>query len=344
MRKNRFFLLPILALGLGVLLGGPVSSALAGDKPREVVIGFQVIPNAEIVAKDLKWQEKSLGVPVRWVQMDSGRDLNTAMASGSVDIGLAGSAGVAAGIAQGIPYEAVFIHDIIGQNEALVVVKDGPVESVKDLKGKTVAAPFGATTHYHLLAALELAGVDPKDLRILDLQPPELLAAWIRGDIDAGFVWEPTLAKMLEHGGRVLMYSGELAQQGYLTGDICVVRKAFAEKYPEIVAAYLKNLDQGVGLYKAHPKMAAASVARQFGIPEEEALRQMRSLILLTGAEELGDRFVGSSEKKGNLAKVLKSTADFLESQRLITRSPALSVFADAVNPSYLEKMVNQKP
>ena len=37
--------------------------------------------------------------------------------------------------------------------EAMVVRTDANIKSFKDLKGKTVAAPFGSTTHYLLLAS-----------------------------------------------------------------------------------------------------------------------------------------------------------------------------------------------
>ena len=45
--------------------------------------------------------------------------------------------------------------------------------------------PFVSTTHYSLLAALKHEGVDPKSVEILNLRPPEIAAAWERGDIDA---------------------------------------------------------------------------------------------------------------------------------------------------------------
>ncbi|MFD6243878.1 ABC transporter substrate-binding protein [Streptomyces roseolus] len=57
----------------------------------------------------------------------------------------------------------VGIHDLIGDNEALVA-KPG-IGSVKDLVGKKVATPFGSTSHYSLLAALTTAGVEPTSVR-----------------------------------------------------------------------------------------------------------------------------------------------------------------------------------
>jgi taurine transport system substrate-binding protein len=208
---------------------------------------------------------------------------------------------------------------------------------VTDLAGKRVSAPFGATTHYHLLAAFKEFGLDPATVQIFDMQPPEMLAAWQRGDLDAGFVWEPTLAKMLELDGRVLISSGELASRGYITGDIGLVRKEFGEKYPDVVWKYVANLDRAVAYYRSNPMEAAQAVARQFGISSQEAARQMKSLVWLDGNEQLSGAYLGTSAQKGNLARVFEATGQFLFEQGTIREAPALEVFQDAINPSYLE-------
>lgn len=338
--KIRFSLVFCWSIGIAFSVFAGGGTQKGADLPKEVVIGYQAIPNGEIIAKDLGWHEMSLGVPVRWVQIDSGRDLNTALAAGSIDLGLGGSSTTVAGIAQGVPARVFWIYDIIGANEALVVRADSSTKSVRDLAGKTAAAPFGATTHYHLLAALKEGGVDPKSLKIVDMQPPDMLAAWLRGDLDAGFVWEPTLAKMIEAGGRVLVESGELAAKGYVTGDIGFVRSAFADRYPDLVVSYLENQIRAIEYYRSRPKDAAASVARQFGIPEAEAARQMATLVLLDGAEHLGPAYFGTVAAPGKLADVFKDTADFLVSQGLIKTAPSVETFRKAIDPSLVERSV----
>lgn len=344
MRRTVLFITGIAILAVSwAHAGGTDEVESARDLPDEVVIGFQIIPNGEIIAKDMEWHEETFGVPVRWVQVDSGRDLNTGIASGSIDLGLGGSSTTVAAIAQGLPAEVIWIYDIIGDNEALVVREESEIEEIGDLVGKKVAAPFGATTHYHLLAALGLAGVDTEEVTILDLQPPDMLAAWQRGDIDAGFVWEPTLAKMLELGGRVLISSRRLASEGFVTGDIAIVHSDFARDYPTILAKYLANQDRAVRYYREHPEESAAAVARQFGISEEEAARQMASLVMLTGPEQLDQRYLGRPGNIGDLAQIFKDTADFLARQRTISESPDIGVFREAINPSYLVRALEER-
>ena len=253
-------------------------------------------------------------------------------------MGLVGTSPGAAGVANGIPYEVVWIHDLEGENESLVVKKDKGIKGVKDLVGKKVAAPFGSTTHYSLLGAFKVFGVDPAKVRILDMQTPDMLAAWQRGDIDAGYVWEPTLKKMVDAGGEIILTSREMASKGYLTGDIAVVRKAFADKYPDLVVKYLQVQVKGVELWTKSPKEAAAAVGKAFGIPAEEAEREMKTIVWIPGSDQLKDEYLGTAAKKGKFANVMKETADFLVSQKTIKAAPPLATFEKAVNPSYLEK------
>ena len=311
-------------------------------KPKKIVIGYQAIPNGQIISKEYNWLEEATGIPVQWVQINSGSELNIGLAAGSIDIGLSGSSGVAAGIANAIPFDVIWVHDIIGENEGLVVRKNAGINSVQDLVGKKVAVPFGATTHYHLLAALELAGVNPEDVEIFDMQPPDALAAWHRGDIDGSFIWEPTLAKMIEADGEVLIYSRKLSEAGYLTGDITVVRKKFAKKYPELVVEYLAAEIKAVELYNSDKDIAAKAVSNQFGITKEEALRQMNSLVLLTGKEQLSSNYMGREGNIGDLASVLKATADFLVDQKTIKSAPNVEAFKKALHPEYIEQALEK--
>ncbi len=305
-------------------------------KPEVVNIGFQDIPNDEIVAKVKGFYESELGVKVNFKKFDSGRDVNNAFASNSIDIGLMGSTPAAVGIAKGLGYEVFWIHDLIGAAESLAVKNTANINEVKDLKGKKVAVPFSSTAHYSLLNALKVEGVNPAEVKILDMQPPDIFAAWQRGDIDAAYVWNPVLGKLLADG-KVITDSGKLAEKGIITADIGVVSKEFARKYPEVVANYIQVQQKAHDLYKNNPDEAAAALAKGLNIDKAEALKQTRELIWLSAREQVTDKYFGASTKKGNLANVLKATADFLVEQKAIETAPALEVFEKAVNPQYIE-------
>jgi taurine transport system substrate-binding protein len=340
MGRGRGWLIGIVTVALA---GSALVSGLwAQAKPAQVTIGYQVIPNAEIIGKQLGWFEKEMGVKINWKQFDSGRDVNAAIASGSVDMGLVGTSPAAAGISQGVPYEVIWIHDLEGENESLVAKKGTGIKAVADLLGKKVGTPFGAATHYSLLGALKIFKVDPEKVTMIDMQPLDMLAAWQRGDLDAGYVREPTLKKIVDADGEIVLTSRTMAEKGYLTGDVAVVRKAFAEKYPDVVVKYLRVQAKGVDLWMKSPKEAAGAVAKEFNISPEEAEREMRTLVWVGGREQLSGAYLGTSAKRGKFAKVLKDTADFLVSQKTIKSAPSEASFEKAITPAYLAKALKQ--
>ncbi|MCL6547460.1 MAG: aliphatic sulfonate ABC transporter substrate-binding protein [Alicyclobacillus sp.] len=324
-------------------LGGNGTQALAGAArssaaPSSVRIGYQEIPNTEEIVRAKGWAEQALkGIKINYFPFNSGKDVISAMSSGSVDIAVIGSSPAAAALAQGLHYEVIDILDVEGRNEALVVRKNEHIKTLQDLKGKTIATPFGSTSAFSLFMALKQAKIDPNSLKIVDMEPQDMLAAWQRGNIDGGYVWEPTLAKMVSHGGTVILNSGQLAAKGVVTADILVARKDFAEKYPNVVAAYLKANLRAYDFYKKSPGQAAAVIAKAFAIPKAEAAHDMSELIWLSAKQELSPQYLGTSKKVGAMGRIMKSNADFLVQQGDLAQSAPLSVFNQAVQPKYLE-------
>ena len=61
----------------------------------------------------------------------------------------------------------------------------------------------------------------------MNMRPPEIAAAWERGDIDAAFIWDPVLSKVKENG-KVLATSGSIGKKGCPTFDGLVVDAQWA--------------------------------------------------------------------------------------------------------------------
>lgn len=191
----------------GLALIGLASTVLAVDKPASITIGYLNLVNAQLISKHMGWHEKEMGVPIKWVKFDSGGAVNTAIAGGSIDFGGVGNPPAAVGVSKGLPYEGIFVLNMLGAVESLVVRTEKNIKTVKDLVGKKIGVPFGSTTHYLLIAQLKKEGVDPRKMTIIDMGPIDALAAWLRKDIDAAYVWEPSLDKIVKSGGTILLTS-----------------------------------------------------------------------------------------------------------------------------------------
>jgi taurine transport system substrate-binding protein len=267
------------------------SAATSEGLPKTIRIGYQLIPNGDLVVKNQKLLEKAFGddVSVEWKQFASGGDVNTAIAAGSLDLGLAGSSPVSRGLSSGIDYQVPWVFDVIGTAEALVAKKG--ISSVADLVGKTVATPLASTSHYSLLAALKDAGVDASKVKIIDAEPEAILAAWKAGQIDAAYVWNPTLAQLT--GGTTLIDSAQLAAKGQTTYDLAVVATAFATKYPAAVQTWIDAENAAVKQLQAGDQKAYDSIAAEANITAQEAEDQAKGLIFVDAATQAGTDYLG---------------------------------------------------
>ncbi|MGN0695337.1 MAG: aliphatic sulfonate ABC transporter substrate-binding protein [Oscillospiraceae bacterium] len=310
---------------------GAVASADSG-KAAVVNIGTMNLVNGDLIAQYEKLYEAELGVDVKIINFDSGKDVNTALASGSIDISELGSSPSALGISSSVDYEVFWIGDIIGSAESLVVKNDSGIESVGDLKGKKAATPFASTAHYSLLNALKLEGVSENDVTLLDLQPDDIFAAWQRGDIDAAYVWYPVLSNLLEDG-KVITHSEELADKGIITADLNVVRTEFAEKNPEIVTNYVKIQLKANDILLNDPDKAADEISDILEISREDAADQITQFKYLTADEQI-------DYLTNKIPDTLKNTADFLVEQGSIKSAPDAEIFKSKVTTEFIEAAV----
>ncbi|HEY2819358.1 MAG TPA: taurine ABC transporter substrate-binding protein [Casimicrobiaceae bacterium] len=323
--------LTAVALALAV-----VAPALAQQK--EVTIAYQDMLDPYRIAQNSQEIEKATGYKINWKQFGGGGEVIKAMASGAVQVGEVGSAGIAAAVSRGEPLELFWILDDIGAAETLVARPDSGINSVKDLKGKKVAVPFNSTTHFHLMVALDQAGIHPKDVQILNMRPPEIAAAWQRGDIDATWIWNPVLAEVKKNG-KVIMTSGQVSEStGKATFDGYVVNKNWAKdhhdfmvKFVEILAksdeSYRKNKAKWTASSAEVKAVAKWSGAKPEDVPEGMALYQFPTLA------QQNSKWLGGGQNS-IAAKALKATAEFQKSQNQIEKT--LPDYSVAVTDAYV--------
>ena len=335
---RRIFMKTVAIGGAALTAGLPTRALLAAGKaPDKINVAFFVETKPTMIAKGEGWFEKMAGGPINWSEVGSGAEINTAIAAKSIDIGLAiGSSPTAAGISQNLPYQLIGIVDNIGPAEDMVVRKAANIKSVADFKGKKVATAFGSTSHFRVLGFLKTNGLTEKDVTVLDLKPDAAVAAWTRGDIDAGYYWSPAKAKMLEAGGDYFPTSKKLDAQGYVIADLIVCRTDFGKEYPDAVTGFLRAYGNALTMFKTKPADAVAIVAKQAGVTPEVAKRDMDEYDFVTFERQLSPDWLGQPGAPGKFADVLKSTADFLVAQKSIRSAPGLDAFQKAINTTFL--------
>ena len=312
-------------------------SATAFAQTKEVTIGYQDMVVPYRMAQEAKALEVATGYKINWKQFGGGGEVIKAMASGAVQVGEVGSAGISAAVSRGEPLELFWIIDDIGDAEALVAKKGSGITKVADLKGKRVAMPFNSTTHFHIMVALDQAKINPADVKILNMRPPEVRAAWQRGDIDATFIWDPVLAEA-KKDGTIIMTSGQItASTGKATFDGYVANKDWAKAHRDFMVKFVKIMADSDAKYRAEGKnwkvggAEVAAIAKWSGSKPEDVMAAV-ALYKFPSAKEQATAWLGGG-KASIAAKALAATAEFQLSQKQIEK--ALPDYSAVVNASY---------
>ena len=151
-----------------------------------------------------------------------------------------------------------------------IVDTSGDVNSVEDLKGRTIyASGKGATPEYALSYILSENGLDPeKDVQLeWKSEHAECLASLLSDPEGIAMLPQPfvTTAQMQNEQVRVALdlteewdrlQEGKEDASGLITG-VAVVRTAFAEEHPEEVAAFLEGYKESVDYVTTNTAEAA---------------------------------------------------------------------------------------
>jgi NitT/TauT family transport system substrate-binding protein len=262
-------------------------SASASAETIRIAIGTQDTTincaTGGLLIRELKLLEKYLPrdgkykdaqYDIQWKNFTSGAPLTNEMVAGKLDIGsMADFPGSFNGAAfQKAGRQSQFITVLsgstVGSGNGIVVPKSSAVQSLAELKGKTISVPFASTAHGMLLRAVKAQGWDPeKDVNITTQSPEVAGSALQSGKIDAHADFVP-FAELFPHRGFARkIFDGSQANAPTMHGSL--VDADYAKKYPEIVTAFLRAAIEADRLIAAEPEKYSELIAKVTGIEAE---------------------------------------------------------------------------
>jgi len=223
----------------------------AASKPAELRVDYAYYNPLSLVIKKFNWLEKEFqpdNVRIRWVYSSSSNLALGYVKADSLD--MAASAGVSSvwSRANGNPVKAVYVF-ARPELSALLVSRESPIQSVKELKGKTVATFPGSAPYFFLLRALSDVGLHKNDVEIVPLEHAEGRAALEQHKVDAWSSIQPfTTLSRLENGSR------EIYRNIMFNAVAClVVSEDFARKYPDAVSRIIRVYERARKWALRHP-------------------------------------------------------------------------------------------
>jgi len=248
------------------------------DTTINCATGGPLVRELKLLEKYLPKEGKYANVKydVQWENQPTGAQLNSKYLANQLDIvqmaDFPSILGATALAAAGDKVRSIYISNlsggINGAGNAILVPIRSKVQSLSELKGKKLSVPFGSTAHAMLIRAIQDLGWDPnKDVEIVT-QTPEVGGSALKANqIDAHANFVPFGELFPFRGFARKIYDG--SSTGVTTTHGVQVRSDFAEKYPEIVVAYLKATLEADKLYREKPEEISEQLARWTGVDPE---------------------------------------------------------------------------
>ncbi|WP_244443506.1 ABC transporter substrate-binding protein [Bradyrhizobium sp. Ai1a-2] len=217
---------------------------------------------------------KDVTYDIQWKNFTSGAPLTNEMVAGKLDFGaMADFPGSLNGVAfQKAGRRSLFISVLSGSTKGsgngIVVPASSSVRSIDDLKGKTISVPFASTSHGMLLHAIEAKGWNAETNVKIITQAPEVAGPALQANkIEAHADFVPFAELFPWRGYARKIFDGSQANAPTFHGSL--VDAEYAQKYPEIVVAYLRAAIKADRLITEEPEKYSEVIARVTGIEAE---------------------------------------------------------------------------
>jgi len=209
------------------------------------------------------------------VEIRSGRgsaDTMTKVATGSADLGEVGLGTVLLAKAQGgVPVVAV-MPIFTKQPDVLLVDQAGPIKSLKDVEGKTIATSPYSSSNVYWPIVLEANGVDAKKVTLIKADPAALAGMLTTGQVAGTINWvtasSSTNVALKSQGKQMLSLSwSDYGFDGY--AQSIVASDKILKERPQAVKAFLEAYREAEKIMQSDPAETVAAI--QAAVPELDA-------------------------------------------------------------------------
>ena len=286
-----------------------LSSFPLHSENKKLVVGHDLwIGYSGAFVADAKGYFEDAGLDVDFKQFPGPGDTLPALISGNLDIGLTTLHNLAlASLGQKKPLTSIYLLDTSNGADAIVAKKG--IKSVKDLKGKKVAATDGEINHMMLIAALDENGMTQDDIEFVNMNADDAGGAFVAGKLDAAVTWEPWVTKSKSAGGNVIFTSADIPDT--ILDSVAVTPQTMKSKKAELVA-FLAAIDKGVAYLRSNQDESAKIIGKVLDTPPADIIEMLSTDKIY----DLADNKELYSSGKANLS--LEKVTSFLIDKDLI--------------------------
>jgi NitT/TauT family transport system substrate-binding protein len=283
-------------------------------KPEKAAIKLGILPIADvapvfIAIKRGFFTDEGLTVSTEFAQ--GGAATIPALVSGDLDVGFGAYPSFFSAISQGLPLKIISEANRPAPLFAgLYSMPDSGIAKVADMKGKTVAVnTLNNVVQLAVQAQLEDAGLSLKDVKLVEIPFPDMVATLERGDVDVISVVEPfgSVARNTLKATLVIdMFANRMKDfpvAGFYVTD------SFAAKNPNTVAAFVRAFDKAVDVANTEADAVPTILPTYITTATVESARALNYPLFVSGLD----------------LKVLQSVPDFMVKAGVLTKPITVS-------------------
>lgn len=205
------------------------------------------------------------GLELTLKDYDSGATAAAGMLNGEAEIALAAEFPI---VRQVLSKKDIINFGTVAKYENTYVIwrADSGIQTIQDLKGKRVGVTLTTISEFYLGRALQLRGVDMKQVTLVDTKAADAEKAIVNREVDAVVTWEPWVNQINERlGAEVITRTTQGAQYAYWN---LVTTGGWADGHAETMERLLKALAQAEGYVASHQDEAKAIVRKRMSFGE----------------------------------------------------------------------------
>lgn len=244
-------MLRTLTFALLFALGGAISNASAQDKITVMLDWFVNPDHAPLIVAQEKGYFKDAGLDVKLVAPADPNDPPKLVAAGKAELAVSYQPQLHVQVAEGLPL--IRIGTLVSTPlNSLVVLRDGPIKKITDLKGKKVGFSVGGFEDALLSAMLNKHGLSLKDIELINVNfslSPSIVAGKVDAVIGAFRNFELNQMDIVNKPGRAF-YPEE---EGVPPYDELIIVANKAKAAAPANRKFMDALEQGMQYLVNHP-------------------------------------------------------------------------------------------
>ncbi len=268
-------LVTLLALAPAAPLRAQDLPVVRVGKPEAAALTFMAIEIGQSVGI---W--KKVGLDVQSAALKGDAQIQQALTSGSIDIGV-GSGPALAFLAKGVPALAIAALSGAPDHMGLIVGPNSSIKNIRDVKGKRIGVTtHGAVTEWLTQQIAVMQGWPVSSITIVPLGDSKGELAGLKTGAVDGFVSSVDVGYDLveHHQGTIVLNFGHSVVQ-HFHNNLIFARTDFVQNHPDLVKKFLDGWFQTIAYMQTHRQETIAFAAQAEGFSQDTMAKTYTDLM-----------------------------------------------------------------